>query len=47
MLEFSDPITRSYRATGTYRLYPTHCKVPTLSEANRTSIAATDLIEHM
>ena len=36
MLEFFDPITRSYRATGTYQLYPTHCKVPTLSEDDRT-----------
>ena len=47
MLEFFNPTTRSYRATGTYRLYPTHCKVPTLSEADRTIIAATDLIENM
>ena len=47
MLEFFNPITRSYRATGTYRLYPTDCKVPTLSEADRTIIATTDLIEHM
>ena len=47
MLEFFDPITRSYRATGTYRLYPTHCKVTTLSKDDRTIIAAADLIEHM
>ena len=48
MLEFFDPITRSYRTTGSYRQYPTHCKVPNLSKADRIIIiAATDLIEHL
>jgi len=43
--EMFDPNTRSYRTAGTYKLYPTHCKVPTISEADRTIIAAAELLD--
>ena len=45
LLELFDPKTRSYRSTGSYKLYPTHCKVPTISEADKTIIAANELME--
>ena len=43
-LEFFDPITRAYRTTATYELFPAHCKVPTVSEEDKTLIAATKLL---
>ena len=46
-LEFFDPITRAYRTTATYELFPAHCKVPTVSEEDKTLIAATELLEVM
>ena len=45
LLEFFDPISRNYRITGSYKLYPTHCKVPTISTNDRTILAAQDLIQ--
>ena len=45
LLEMFDPNTRSYRTVGTYKLYPSHCKVPTISEADRTIIAAAELLD--
>ena len=45
LLEMFDLNTRRYQASGKYKLYPTHCKVPTISEADRTIIAATELLD--
>ena len=45
LLEMFDPNTRSYRTVGTYKLYPSHCKVLTISEADRTIIAAAELLD--
>ena len=44
-LEFFDPHTHSYRTTATYELFPAHCKVPTVSEEDKTLIAATELLK--
>ena len=44
LLEFFDPKTRNYRKTGTYQLFPTHTKIPTISEDDLTIHAATDLL---
>ena len=45
LMEFFDPNTRNYRISGTYKLYPTHCNIPTLSEADQSIIAANELLE--
>ena len=42
---FFIPSTRRYRDTGTRELYPAHCNVPTISEADRTLLAAQDLLQ--
>ena len=36
---------RSYLKTGTYKVMPMHCKVPTISDQDKTIIDATELIE--
>ena len=46
-LEMFDQNTISYRDTGTYKLYPTHCKVPTISEADKTIMVATESLDTM
>ena len=38
-------IMRRYQKTGTYKVMPMHCKVPTALEQDKTIIAATELIE--
>ena len=45
LMEFFDPATRGYRKSGTYKLYPAHCKAPVMSEADRTIVAASDLMK--
>ena len=47
LLEFYIPETRGYRRSGTYRLMPQHCRMPTISEADRTVEAAADLLKEM
>jgi len=47
LLEFYIPATRGYRLSGTYRLYPQHCRMPVISEEDRTVSAATELLEKM
>ena len=47
LLEFYIPATRGYRRSGTYRLVPQHCWMPTISEENSTIEAAADLIKEM
>ena len=45
LLEFYVPTTKGYRITGTYRLDPTHWTMPTVSEQDKTIVAASDLLE--
>ena len=45
LLEFYVPTTRGYRISGTFRLDPTHWKLPTISEQDKTVVAATKLLE--
>ena len=44
LLQFLDPKTGGILTTGTFRLYPAHCRTPTISEGDRTIMAATDLL---
>ena len=39
--------TRATRIASSVKLYPTHCKLPTISEADETIIAAEELIQHL
>ena len=43
-MRFFDPLTRGFHTSGSVKLYPTHCKVPTLSEDDRTLLTAHDLL---
>ncbi len=47
LLEFWCPETRAYLITGSYKLFPTHCTVPTISEGDRTIISAYDILDAM
>ena len=47
LLEFFITSMRSYPKTGTYMIMPMHCKVPNISEQDKTIIAATELIESL
>ena len=38
-----NPETRSFRTSGSYKLYPMHCKNPTISQADLTLQAANEL----
>jgi hypothetical protein len=44
-LKFWCPTSRRIRIGDTFRLYPTHCKLPTLSEHDRSLLAADDIIQ--
>ena len=44
LLEFFVINTRNYRMSGTYRIYPAHSSVPTISEADRTILAAKNFL---
>ena len=35
------------RISSSARIYPEHCKIPTISEADKTLIAASDLLTEM
>jgi hypothetical protein len=43
-LRFYMPGTQSYCVADTWRLYPTHCATPTISDTERTLIQATDTL---
>ena len=45
LLWFYIPATRGYRLSGTYKLFPQHCRMPTISEEDKT-VAATALKLH-
>ena len=47
MLEFFNPKTRAYLKTGTYKLYPQHSKVPSISEADRTLLVAQEMLQKL
>ena len=47
LLEFFITSMRSYQKTGTYKVMPMHCKVPIMSDQDKTIIAATELIESL
>ena len=44
LLQFWNPRTHACTVTGTYKLHPTHCRMPTISEGDQTIIAATELV---
>ena len=44
LLEFFNPKTRAYLKTGTYKLYPRHSKVPSISKADRTLLVAQEML---
>ena len=45
LLTFFDPRTGGDLTAGTFRLYPAHCRTPTISESDRIITAAADLLE--
>ena len=47
LLEFFIPRTGGMVNTGTYQIFPAHCKVPTISEGDLTIQAATDLLREL
>jgi len=44
-LRFFTPDTKGYRITDTYKLYPTHSQLPTISEEDTTLAAAADILQ--
>ena len=44
-LKFWCPSSRRVRISDTFRLYPKHCTTPTISEHDRTILAAADIIQ--
>ena len=45
LLELYVPTTRGYRISGNLRLDPTHWKLPSISEQDKTVVVATELLE--
>ena len=45
LLKFYIPATCGYRLSDTYRRYPHHCQMPTISEDDHTVEAAADLVK--
>ncbi|EJK70474.1 hypothetical protein THAOC_08166 [Thalassiosira oceanica] len=43
-LRFWNTKTKRFRITNTYQLFPAHCTLPTISEADKTLIAAEELL---
>ena len=41
------PSTHKMRISSSARIYPEHCKIPTISEADKTLIAASDILTAM
>ncbi len=46
-LRFYIPATQCFRFSDTWRLYPSHCQVPTTSEHDITLLAAADLLQQL
>ena len=47
LLKISNTRTRGYTSTGTFRLYPAHCRAPTISEGDKIIMTTVDLIVMM
>ena len=47
LLKFFNPRTGGYTSTGTFRLYPAHCRTPTISEGDKIIMAAADPVDAM
>jgi len=47
LLQFFITNTKRVRKTDTYCIYPTHCKIPTISKAECTIMAAQKLLRRM
>ena len=45
LMRFRDPATGGDTDAGTFRLYPAHCRTPTISEGDRIIMAAADLVD--
>ena len=45
LLRFMNKLTGGCLTTDTYALYPEYCKLPTISEGDRTVMAAAELLE--
>ena len=47
--KFGDLIdkTKKIRTNGTYRIYPAHCAIPTIPKADKSIIAATELVREL
>ena len=45
LMLFRDPATGGDTDAGTFRLYPAHCRTPTISEGDRIVLAAADLVD--
>ena len=45
LMRFHDPRTGGKVSTGTFRLYPAHCRTPTISEGDQIILAAADLVD--
>jgi hypothetical protein len=46
-LRFYIPTTHHFRFAATWRLYPTHCQVPVLSEHDKTLLTANDFLQRI
>jgi hypothetical protein len=46
-LHFYIPATRRFRFSKSWRLYPSHCQVPTTLEHGITLLAAADLLQQL
>ena len=45
LIEFFNPKLRAYMKVGTYKLYPKHSRTPTINEADRTLMAAGEILQ--
>jgi hypothetical protein len=46
-LRFYMPATRSYRIADTWQLYPTHCMMPSILQADLTVLQATNVLQSL
>ena len=47
LIEIFNPKTQAYLKVGTYKLYPKHSKTPEMSEADRTLLAAGNMLHRL
>jgi hypothetical protein len=46
-LRFYIPATHRFHLSDTWRLYPTHCQIPTTTEIDNTLSAAATILNHL